>query len=136
MPIPRKPINPKTPLEVRKTLKINGRTLAPGMPFDWRRMSVAWYRTRQLYEGGFIIARNDGLATSPVLSDLEQAYIDELPLEGTPSESSRQQNSTEVIHLGGGWYDVLVNGNAINEVKMRKAEAEAFAATVSDDLLN
>jgi len=77
MPIPRKPITPKTPLECRKAFKINGRPMQPGDPFDWRRMSVDWRRARLLYEGGFVVVRAEG-ETSLVLSDLEQIYVDGL----------------------------------------------------------
>lgn len=177
MPIPRKPITPKTPLEARKAFKINGRPIKPGDPFDWRRMSVSWHRARILYEGGFVVVREDDSQTSLVLSDLEQMYIDELSQEereaffamgiedqiaeldrlmngqeppqteeggqedadeqpsgesdgqSEPDEPSEPAapSTAEVVHQGGGWYDVMVGGKAINESKLRKADAEKLA---------
>lgn len=182
MPIPRKPITPKTPLEARKAFKINGRPIKPGDPFDWRRMSVSWHRARILYEGGFVVVREDDSQTSLVLSDLEQMYIDELSQEeqeaffamgiedqiaeldrlmndqeppqtpegdgqpdgqeGTDEQPSGESDgqsepdepsepatpsTAEVVHQGGGWYDVMADGKAINESKLRKADAEKLA---------
>jgi hypothetical protein len=206
MPIPRKPITPKTPLRARKAFKINGRPVSAGSPFDWTRLSVSWRRVRILYEGGYVTARDDGADTSLVFSDVEQLYLDELTPEqkaefdtlsvedqalalqmlmddgglgdepkaeggqddgpkaetdgpkaddGAPAggEEGAEQagpvetagesaggRAVEVRHRGGGWYDVLVDGEPANESGLRKDDAEALAeqkrAGTTDDLLS
>jgi hypothetical protein len=197
MPIPRKPITPKTPLRARKAFKINGRPVSAGSPFDWTRMSVSWRRVRILYEGGFVVARGDDAKTSLVFSDVEQLYLDELtpgeraefdalsvedqamalqklidgghgggqddlPKEATdaskedadaatteaatteqaePAETTEDApavKTVEVHHRGGGWYDVLVDGEPANESGLRKDDAEAMAAELktAEDLLS
>lgn len=34
--------------------------------------------------------------------------------------------TVEIVSLGGGWYDVIVNGEKINDKSLRKVEAEAL----------
>lgn len=58
----------------------------------------------------------------------EDEGTDDAPGPGTESE-------VLVHHKGGGWYDVLRGGKAINERPLRKEEAEALV-NGGDDLLN
>lgn len=57
--------------------------------------------------------------------------------EGTECETAgpETEQPAEVHHKGGGWYDVLRGGKAINERPLRKEEAEALV-NGGDDLLN
>jgi hypothetical protein len=54
--------------------------------------------------------------------------------EGTGDAPGSEPQIT-VHHKGGGWYDVLRDGEAINEKPLRKDEAEILADS-GDDLLN
>lgn len=46
-----------------------------------------------------------------------------------PSVSSPQVPSIEVEAIGGGWYNVLVDGVKVNEKSLRKSEADALAGS-------
>jgi len=150
MPIRRKPITPKTPLRARKAFKINGRPISAGSPFDWTRLAVSWRRVRLLYEGGFVVA--DGRAAAPKESAVAQKEAADTatseaaateqagPVEA--AEGAPAERAVEVHRRGGGWYDVLVDGEPANESGLRKDDAEAMAeglrarAPATEDLLS
>jgi len=58
------------------------------------------------------------------------------PVETT--EDAPAAKAVEVHHRGGGWYDVLVDGEPANESGLRKDDAEAMAAELktAEDLLS
>lgn len=42
------------------------------------------------------------------------------------------EEKAEIVHKGAGWYDVTINGEAVNELSLRKADAEALLNELKD----
>lgn len=50
------------------------------------------------------------------------------------TESSESSTSEVIVHeAGGGWYDVLVNGERVSDKRLRKAEVEEMAEMFSSE---
>jgi hypothetical protein len=67
-------------------------------------------------------------------------YFEEIMRDsGTPEPEvveSELEQPPKVVHKGGGWYDVLKGGEALNEKPLRKDEAQAQAIAAENDLLS
>ncbi|NIQ05704.1 MAG: hypothetical protein GWO20_08260 [Candidatus Korarchaeota archaeon] len=100
-------ITPRTRLICAKSFKCNGRVFNIGDPFKHRKMEILWQRVRTLYDQGFITIEGQSKRSRGDSS----------------AKRNTEGNSVEVIHKGGGWYDVLVGGVVQNYESMRQEEA-------------
>lgn len=146
-------------LLARRTFKINGHTIEAGKPFDWKRLSIGWRRVVQLHDARFIVIAEvieekapeaPKAPVIPPVEDIPPAPPEEKtpppPKQETAEVAPETPASEEdtvyapevpsvvidavVHHRGGGWYDVLKNGIAVNEKPIRKDEAESLASSV------
>jgi hypothetical protein len=64
----RQTFDPGLPLFSRKTFVANGRTLAPGTPFNWKRMAVDLRKVSTLFASGYLMhAPEDEAAEAPAI---------------------------------------------------------------------
>lgn len=69
-----------------------------------------------------------------VATEPENTEIGTKEDEGT-NDASEPKSRNTLHHKGGGWYDVLKDGKAVNKRPLRKEEAEVYAHN-EDDLLS
>ena len=122
------PLTRHTRLFARRTVNLgSGVRLLPGQELNTRHLALPWRRITQMYEQRRLVSERD-------------PYFEEIMRDsGTPEPEvveSELEQPPKVVHKGGGWYDVLKGGEALNEKPLRKDEAQAQAIAAENDLLS
>jgi hypothetical protein len=60
-------------------------------------------------------------------AELEEEESEVPAVPPVPPVPPTAPKAVDIVHSGGGWYDVLVNGEKVNEKSLRKDEAEELA---------
>jgi hypothetical protein len=121
------PITRSTRLFARRVVNIgSGARLLPGQELITNPKgpgALSWRRIVQLYEQRRVVSEADpyfeelmrdcGLANNP---EFAKSWLGET-----------DDTHASVMHKGGGWYDVLRDGMAVNDKPLRKDEADALA---------
>lgn len=140
-----------TKLYCRRVVKAGGRAYQPGEEIPYTKMALSWRAITQLYNQRRIVSEHDpyfeelmtvqGIHNNKAFAEswlkgrsgasehtgferTEDIAEDTWEEEQTPSQSD---DAPRLHHRGGGWYDVLVNGEAVNEEPLQgKDYAELF----------
>lgn len=105
----RPPFNQKEPVYVRRSFTSNGRTYLPGQRFDWKYYAVSVRRAAQMYNMGKITHE----------SMYNEDEVASQPIDTTPYQP-------KIVHKSGPWYDVVREGEVLNEKSLHKKDAEQF----------
>lgn len=144
--------DPTADYVIRKPIKLGGKKLPAGSLFPMH--SVGLRRARQLYDQRAIVMASTEEAKAIPEADpkeladqLSGASVPETPVSATetpsPSEGSITEapapdspsgETPELVPKGGGWYNVEVGGQVLNESALRKEDAEALIDKLNADV--
>lgn len=156
-------ISRREPVIVLKPFRYLGRRYQEGSNLDRRRVRMPQRKLHRLLVDKFVILAKDltsnELAEYGFQYDKQYRYPlqslcipdQDLITEGTSLDSENtdegqnidqdienQEETTEtpepiIEHIGGGWYNVLISDEVVNEKKLQKKDIESFLSTLKDD---
>lgn len=133
------------PVYVRKTVKISGKLLYPGVFFDWRNLAVTDRTVRQMFDQGKLHHEhheNQENEADPDLvvqeDDFEFEAVDKTEIEDSEyltTDKEQKLPGYKVQHRGGPWYDVIgPDGEVINEKGLKQSDAIILVEQLTDGL--
>ena len=120
----------------RREIKANGRLYLPGMDFPYKTMAMVFKKVKSLFAMGKLVRAADlSLDDIKKLKDISKNRPVEVPPETTgeetppddPGEGDEKETEIEIKEVSTGWYDVLVNGEKVNDKSLRKRQAMKLA---------
>lgn len=123
MPIPKPKLLRGVKLVARRAFRYGGKNYRQGEEFPYHRESISWRKVTQLYENGRLLPALD-----------EEGNVELKPNKGRvgtphpmePESPSPKKPSVELDHLGGGWYNVKVNGEVVEKTQIARDKLEGF----------
>lgn len=90
----RTPFDPNRPVFARKPFTSGGRKLLPGDRLDWKRLSISQRRIRQMYDGGYLIHKDEEPQPAPEPAPL---LDDPKPVTSETSEAPEPEDELDAI---------------------------------------